>query len=192
MADDPPNAFSVPQYSGAQATADCAQREVERHRAVVREIWNRGFRWPGQVAAEMNRLAVPSHSGRPWKSGAVADLLKRLHFDRKATERQEAEALEGVVEELWSEGIQTRPQIMAALIERSIWPIGGGHWTEDKVRRLLEYVAGDCMLDGTPRLRGDGMRLVDGFPMMAEPEPFSGTPPPNESERPAELKTTEQ
>ncbi|MGU3328114.1 hypothetical protein ACLBXB_14345 [Methylobacterium mesophilicum] len=91
MSHSDPNAFTVP-LSGAQESKD---GEADRYRVAVQEIWNRGFRWPGQVSAELNRLRVPSRSGRPWKSGAAADLLQRFGLDRKATEKAAAEALDG-------------------------------------------------------------------------------------------------
>lgn len=139
---------------GAQAQHDYAWRDRDQHRRTVRQIWSRGARTRAAVAAELNRLGVPSDSGRPWGVTAAGRLLRQFGLARVVLGREHAEAIREDVIELWGMGVQVPVQLAVALDRKGVPCPGSDRWTEHKASRVLELLDGDWREDfGNVRLR---------------------------------------
>lgn len=165
---DAPSAFTVPQYRGARAGRDYAQRAAERYRGSIRELWSRGVRQPGEIAAALNGTGLLSSTGQPWNAGSMRNTLRRLRFDRVADAQREADALEETLEELWNIGYRVPRQLARVLERLGISCPWGGAWSAGKADRLLQHHAGEWMHDSAGvRLRhGDDALKLDGFPEL--------------------------
>lgn len=139
---------------GAQAQHDYAWRAREQHRQTVRQIWNRGIKTRAAVAAELNRLAVPSDDGRPWGVASAGGLLRQFGLGRVILDRQQAEAIRDDVIELWGLGVQVPRQLAVALDRKGVPCPGGDRWTEHTAARVLALLDGNWRADfGNVRLR---------------------------------------
>jgi hypothetical protein len=187
---------------GAQAQADYAWRAREQHRRTVRQIWNSGIKTHAAVAAELNRLAVPSEDGRPWGVTAAGRLLRQFGLGRVILGREHAEAIREDVIELWGMGVQVPRQLAVALDRKGVPCPGGVRWTEHRAGRVMELLDGDWREDfGNVRLRR-GDTIPEAYVIevdeaaelgpVIEPEAVAAAPvEPIEVQAPADLEPQE-
>ena len=159
----------IPQFSGARAARDYAQRSALAHQGTIRWLMAEGLRRHGDLADALNHLDGSSPTGRPWDARTVGRTLQRLGIKRDALEQADAEAIRDRVEELWGMGVRTRPQLAVALTRQSVPCPGGGRWTASRVSTLLRRIAGEWMTESAARLRrGDTVPMVPELPTVEE------------------------
>ncbi|AMB46892.1 hypothetical protein [Methylobacterium sp. AMS5] len=177
---------------GARANADYAWRAAQEHRSTVRRILERGVRKHAQVAAELNRLGIPSSNGRPWGVASVGRLLSRLGKGRVVIGEQHAEAVREDVIELWSMGVRVPLQMAIGLERRAVPCPDGDCWTKGKVGRVLTLLGDDWKADYGPiRLRrGDTVPEVRFVIAMDETAELDTAPEPEAIEVPGTVQET--
>jgi DNA invertase Pin-like site-specific DNA recombinase len=65
------------QAKGAAAQAALAEEHASRTMTHIAGCWQRGISSLRAIAAELDRLRVPSASGKPWTAQAVSNIMKR-------------------------------------------------------------------------------------------------------------------
>lgn len=176
----------VPQFSGARAARDYAQRDALAHQGTLRRLLGEGLRRHADLADALNQLDGPSPTGRPWDARTVGRTLARLGIKRDALAQADAEAVRDRVEALWADFIRTPPQLAIALTRQAVPCPGGGRWTAAKVGTLLRRLAGDWMTESSGRLRRGNSVPLD-LPTVEEVVALveaADTPPAIELEEP--------